>query len=320
MAPTPSRRQTQVGQENEPTQQLIPRNRRRDETSDEDEDVDMHAGEQDSTSANVQYFSKSLVRYALACEHSRKPIKRQDINEKVLGGKRNRLFKDVFSQANTDLMEVFGMQMVELPKADRVTMRQKRAAAASESQNKSSSMWILQSILPDEYRIPEVIGPSQPLEEGTLSREDSYVGLYTMAIALITIWGGIISEGKLDRALRRMNADQSTPIGNKDKTLAAMVKDGYIVKVKETAPGQDETVDYIVGPRGKVEVGREGVARLIRMMYGESEDQEELEKRIQRTMETAEAYNGGVGANEAAAAAGSQATGRKRGRPRNDDE
>ncbi|KAH9859714.1 hypothetical protein IAQ61_011495 [Plenodomus lingam] len=320
MAPRAGRRQTQFEDEVMPTQRDTQRNRRPDESSDDDVDGDMAEGEREGGSGSLQQLSKSLVRYALACEYSRKPIKRQDINEKVLGS-HTRLFKEVFQQANTDLMEVFGMQMIELPKADRVTMRQKRAAAASESQSKSSSMWVLQSILPEEYRIPEIIGPSQPLEEGTLNREDSYVGLYTMVIALITISGGIMPEGKLDRALRRMNADQSTPIGNKDKTLAAMVKDGYIVKVKEAAPGQDETIDYIVGPRGKVEVGREGVACLIRVMYGASEDAEELEKRIQRTLDVAEAYNGSGAALEAAVVAGSsQATGRKRGRPRNEDD
>ncbi|KAI8941244.1 hypothetical protein NX059_002476 [Plenodomus lindquistii] len=318
MASRSGQRRTQVEEQSTPSQQLTQRPRRREEASDDDEDVDMDQGERGGGSGSLQQLSKGLVRYALACEYSRKPIKRQDVNEKVLGS-HTRMFKEVFLKANADLMDVFGMHMVELPKADRVTMRQKRAAAASDSQSKSTSMWVLQTILPDEYRLPEIIGPSQPLEEGNLNTEDSYVGLYTMAIALITISGGIMPEGKLDRALRRMNADQSTPIGNKDKTLAAMAKDGYIVKVKEAAPGQDETVDYIVGPRGKVEVGREGVARLIRAMFGESEDQDELEKRIQRTMDVAEAYNGG-GASDGAGVAASQPAGRKRGRPRNDDE
>jgi hypothetical protein len=41
-------------------------------------------------------------------------------------GSHTRLFKEVFSRAQTELMDVFGMQMIELPKAERVTMRQKR--------------------------------------------------------------------------------------------------------------------------------------------------------------------------------------------------
>ncbi|KAH7371648.1 MAGE family-domain-containing protein [Pyrenochaeta sp. MPI-SDFR-AT-0127] len=309
MAPRAGKRRAPAEDEDEPTSAQTQRNRPRDATPEEDEDVDMEGTQQDNGSGGIQQLSKGLVRYALSCEYARKPIKRQDINEKVLGS-HTRLFKEVFSSANSQLMEVFGMQMVELPKADRVTIRQKRAAAASDSQSKTSSIWILQTILPEQYRIPEVIGPSRPIEEGLINKEDSYVGLYTTAIALITISGGMIAEGKLDRALRRMNADQSTPIGNKDKTLATMVKDGYIVKVKDSSSGE-ETVDYIVGPRGKVEVGRDGVANLVRVIWGESEDPEELEKRIQRTLDVAEVYHDTVAA--------SQTRARKRGRPRNDD-
>jgi hypothetical protein len=44
----------------------------------------------------------------------------------VVLGSYTRLFKDVFTQANSQLMDVFGMQFVELPKAEKVTMRQKR--------------------------------------------------------------------------------------------------------------------------------------------------------------------------------------------------
>lgn len=44
----------------------------------------------------------------------------------VLGSTYTRLFKDVFAQANSQLMDVFGMQLVELPRAEKVTLRQKR--------------------------------------------------------------------------------------------------------------------------------------------------------------------------------------------------
>ncbi|KAF1832887.1 MAGE-domain-containing protein [Decorospora gaudefroyi] len=307
-------RRVDTDEEDTPAPAQTERRGRRDDAPGEDEDVDMEETQQHHGSGSLQQLTKGLVRYALSCEHSRKPIKRQDINEKVLGS-HSRLFKEVFAQANSQLMDVFGMQLVELPKAEKVTLRQKRAAAASESQSKSTSIWVLQTILPEQYRIPEIIGPSRPLDEGKVNREDAYVGLYTMAIALITISGGTIPEGKLDRALRRMNADQTTPVGTKDRTLAAMVKDGYIVKIKDPSAG-DETIDYIVGPRGKVEVGREGVGQFIGMMYGASEDDEELEKRIQRTLDVAEAHNNSVPVDGASGA--SQAVGRKRGRPKND--
>ena len=61
-----------------------------------------------------------------------------------------------------------------------------------------------------------------------------------------------------------------------------MIKEGYIVKVKERNDGE-ETVDYIVGPRGKVEVGEDGVAGLVKSVYGENAT-EDLEKRIERSL------------------------------------
>ncbi|KAL5116845.1 hypothetical protein ACEQ8H_005197 [Pleosporales sp. CAS-2024a] len=292
-----------------PTQQ-----RRRDDTPDDDEHGDMEQATHVSGSGSLEQLSKSLVRYALSCEHSRKPIKRQDINEKVLGS-HTRLFKEVMSRANAELMDVFGMHMVELPKAERVTVRQKRAAA--NAQSTASSLWVLQTTLPAQYRIPEIVGPSRRLSDDDGNREDAYVGLYTMVIAMITISGGIMAEGKLDRALRRMNADQSTPLGTKDKTLALMIKDGYVVRVKDSAGGE-ETVDYIVGPRGKVEVGRDGFASLVRIMCGQEGDDEALEKAIARTLNVADALDSSGAAAETAAA--SQAAGRRRGRRRDDDE
>lgn len=69
-------------EEQEPTPTQTQRNRRREATPDEDDDVDMEDSEQASGSGSLQQLSKGLVRYALACEHARKPIKRQDINEK----------------------------------------------------------------------------------------------------------------------------------------------------------------------------------------------------------------------------------------------
>lgn len=174
-------------------------------------------------------------------------------------------------------------------------------------------MWVLQSLVPEQYRLADVMGPSRPLPEDALNKEDAYVGLYTMVIALITINGGTLPEGKLERALKRMNANQTTPVDTTERTISAMIKDGYIVRIKESGT-DEETIDYIVGPRGKIEVGRTGFAAFVRMMYGESEVEgaaEELEKRIKRTLDVADAMQG-VGESVVPAVA----VGRKRGRPR----
>lgn len=116
----------------------------------------------------------------------------------------------------------------------------------------------------------------------TADIEASYVGLYTFIISLILLAGGQLPEAKLERYLRQANADQSTPIDRTDKMLTRMIKEGYIVRIKENADGE-EMIDYRVGPRGRVEVGEDGVAAMVKTVYGDSAT-DDLEKRIQRSL------------------------------------
>lgn len=71
---------------------------------------------------------KKLVRLALACEYSRQPVRRNDISQKVLGEHASgaRQFRPVFDDAQRVLRDRFGMQMVELPLKDKVTVSQRR--------------------------------------------------------------------------------------------------------------------------------------------------------------------------------------------------
>lgn len=69
---------------------------------------------------------KKLVRLALASEYSRIPIRRADIGTKVLGEGGSRQFKNVFEGAQRELLRTFGMQMVELPAKEKVTISQRR--------------------------------------------------------------------------------------------------------------------------------------------------------------------------------------------------
>lgn len=70
---------------------------------------------------------KKLVRLALACEYNRRPIRRTDISEKVLGSATGaKTFKTVFLAAQHELRMVFGMEMLELPGREKVTLQQKR--------------------------------------------------------------------------------------------------------------------------------------------------------------------------------------------------
>jgi hypothetical protein len=173
----------------------------------------------------------------------------------------------------------------------------------------------VQNILPDKFRISTIIGPGRDPPEDVPDTESAYIGLYTVVIALILLSGGTLSEPKLDRFLRRMNADRTTPVDSTDKLLVRMAKEGYILKVKE-AHGGEEVVDYMVGPRGKIEVGKEGAASFVRHIYGNTT--EDLEQRLPRSLQLTS--DDGEGQHEAAAVVQSaRKPGRVRRRDSDDD-
>ncbi|ODM23423.1 hypothetical protein SI65_01012 [Aspergillus cristatus] len=235
---------------------------------DEDEDGAIHAP------SSTDVMVKKLVRLALASEYSRQVVRRTDISAKVLGEQGTRQFKAVFQGAQKALQERFGMQMVELPGKEKVTISQRRAAQKVEKPSSSNKSWILNSTLPSQYRTPQILPPTKAPMEST------YTGIYSFIIAVILLNGGALQESKLERYLKRTNADTYTPIDRTDKLLQRLCKEGYLIRNREM-DGGEEIIEYMVGPRGKMEVGTQGVAGLVREVYGraaESEDMTALER------------------------------------------
>ncbi|KNG79937.1 hypothetical protein ANOM_011686 [Aspergillus nomiae NRRL 13137] len=241
------------GSDQEQDQERTPQRRRTSNhtqasPSDSDDDATHHP-----SSADVMV--KKMVRLALASEYARQPIRRTEISAKVLGEQGARQFKVVFEAAQKVLREKFGMQMVELPVRERVTIHDRRAAQKVERPSSTNKSWIVGSTLPAAYRRPEILPPTKAPWEST------YTGLYSFIIAVIMLNGGSLPEQKLDRYLARTNADTYTPIDRTDRLLVRMCRDGYLVRMREM-DGGEEVIEYMVGPRGKMEVGAEGVAGL----------------------------------------------------------
>ena len=203
----------------------------------------------------------------------------------VMAPNSGRQFRHVFAEAQEQLRSVFGMELTELPVKEKVTISQKRAAQRSGTQGSSTSKaYILTSTLPARYRNADVLRPSQIPSTGA---EASYVGLTTFILALIYLSASqTISESRLEKHLRRMNADNYVLAGEKtEKVLKRMEKENYIIKVRERDGGGEESVEYIIGPRGKVEVGERGVAGLVRSVYGKKDaEADELERRLVRSL------------------------------------
>ncbi|KAF1350951.1 MAGE family-domain-containing protein [Delphinella strobiligena] len=269
-----------------------PQRQRRRQSAASDHDDDFTQAVEGNT--HTKQMVKNLVRLALACEYSRTPIRRADITSKVLGAQ-TRQFKMVFSEAQSELKAVFGMQMTELPLREKVTLQQRRAAQKSASTQKSSGAWVLTSVLPSKFRVPEILAPPQaPSTEA----EAQYVGTYTFVVALILLSGGALSDSRLDKYLKRASVDDTTTYSGsaayngldmRERLLKRMEKDGYVVKIRDTSTGE-ETIDWIVGPRGKTEVGEQGVAGLIKAVYGDMEGDEaaELSRKVERSLGVAE--------------------------------
>ena len=196
-----------------------------------------------------------------------------------------RQFKHVFSEAQNQLRSVFGMEMTELPQKDKVTISQKRTAARSGvTSSTTSKAYILTSTLPPRFRKPNILPPAQIPSPAS---EAAYVGLTSFILALIYLSpSSTISESRLEKHLRRMNADNYVLHGEKtEKVLKRMEREQYIVKVRERDGGGEETVDYVIGPRGKVEVGERGVAGLVKRVYNKKDaEADELEKRLVRSL------------------------------------
>lgn len=269
---------------------------------------------------------KKLIRLALACEYQRRPIRRAEISEKVLGAQQGRQFKSVFEDAQTQLRSVFGMEMVELPAREKVTVREKRSQkdGGAGAAVKSAASWVLTSILPSEFHDPEILPPTAA---PTASEEATYTSLYTVLISLISLSGGSLPEAKLDRYLRRLGMEDNTPVtgyGKTEQLLKRMEREGYLLKVKESVGAGEEDISWHVGPRGKVEVGRNGVRGLADAVYGYFEDggeEAELQRRLTRTlawMDEDEERARASGEKQKLAEARA-ASGKKRGRPRKKD-
>jgi hypothetical protein len=146
--------------------------------------------------------------------------------------------------------------------------------------SKTTTAWILTTILPPEYRSADIMPPSII---GSPDEEAAYMGICSVIVSLISLsTGGELPEHKLMNYLERFNSGKNTGLDTTANMLARMIKHGYIYKSTEKS-ADDETVHWRVGPRGKVEIGNKGIQDLVRQVYGDGAP-DDLDKRIQRSL------------------------------------
>lgn len=143
----------------------------------------------------------------------------------------------------------------------------------SNTQSRSGSgAYVLSSALPEEYRSASILRPSKT---PSAEQEATYMGFYTLLVSLIWLNGGEISEQKLQRSLMRLNADRMLASERTEVVLKRLERQGYVIKKVDRPPvgyEGDQTITWHVGPRGKEEIGLDGVMGLVREVHGHPED------------------------------------------------
>ncbi|KAM3436338.1 hypothetical protein NHJ13734_005108 [Beauveria thailandica] len=261
-------------------------------SAEEPETGDEASANEDPNRAAEEQLAKKMIRYALSCEYSRTPIRRDGIKERVLGNQ-GRAFKRVFALAQKQLRTIWGMELRELPVREKMSLQEKRHAMRSNSQPKTGSgAYILTSVLPAAYRSAAIIPPSRV---PSLDAEATYLAFYTMVVSLIWLNANDLSHPKLNRYLQRLNADKNVGSERTEVTLKRMERQGYVVRKVDRPPVGHEgelTVTWHVGPRAKEEIGIDGVMGFVREVYGEPSDDLETKLRSSLGIKQPRANNG----------------------------
>lgn len=189
----------------------------------------------------------------------------------------------MFALGQKQLRTIWGMELRELPVREKMSLQEKRQAMKSNAQPKTGSgAYILTSVLPAAYRSAIIIPPSNV---PTLESEATYLAFYTMVVSLIWLNAGELSDPKLIRYLLRLNADRNVAAEKTEITLKRMERQGYVVRKVDRPPIGHEgehTVTWHVGPRGREEIGLDGVMGFVREVYGQ--DDNDLERKLHASL------------------------------------
>ncbi|TFK98389.1 MAGE family-domain-containing protein [Pterulicium gracile] len=266
------------------------------EDSDEDMDGD---GDGDGDEEDVEDVGKAggddtfrkasdVVRLALFMENKRMPLKRDDINKKILGG--SRAFNAVFPQAQDVLQDVFGMHLVEMrtrAQLDRAFTGEaeddggKIGAGKKKASNAGSKTYALVSTLDPrliEYasqffdKVLDAEIEDQKAQGKDLADDDEdelYAGkrnygsiiawskgdqlgsvgiLYTI-LSLILVNGRSMPNDDLRAALKRLSLDPSDPVYLTPQSTTPQITTDLLLKSFRDH-GYIDKIDISSDPRG----------------------------------------------------------------------
>ncbi|CCJ28792.1 unnamed protein product [Pneumocystis jirovecii] len=210
---------------------------------------------------DLNFMVKNFIRLALAFEHTRTPIKREDITKKILLPSYPRSFTLVFEKTQEKLRNIFGMELVELPYKN----HNKYMSTSQLHKNKNLHAKNLSSVTQSNPKYSELVFQIPTIKEGTFS------GIVMIILSIIVMNNGIVSEELLIKYLSHLQMNDDTPIGNLDKILKEMVKKGYLDKIKDDfASTNEKGCIYFLGPRGKIEIDPKRLTNFIEKIQGDT--------------------------------------------------
>ncbi|RWA08543.1 hypothetical protein EKO27_g6549 [Xylaria grammica] len=174
-----------------------------------------------------------------------------------------KLVRRVFDAAQEQLQKVFGMEMAELPTRERRTLKDKQKAVkrGASQASASSRQYILISCLPKEYRAQPVIGPSRI---PSTADEAAYVAFYTITLP--------------DASQRQ----PELPMDKTDNVLQKLIRQGYLDKIVERVEGDEDSITWCVGPRGRVEVSPQSIAQVVSEVWRDPPD--DFDKKLEKSL------------------------------------
>ncbi|KAJ1720002.1 hypothetical protein LPJ53_005316 [Coemansia erecta] len=250
----------------------------------------------------LERLSIKMVRYALACQASGKPIRREGIRAQVLTGAGTTKFKSLMDRANAMLKDDFGLEMVPLPVHEKTLVygeNTQNTQQANNTQAKAVNKWVLQNVLPDEARL------KLDLEQD--EDKNAIFGFAATVLSLIFVNNMSLPSDQLVMYVRRLgpprciwSSDSSRSLSDESRSdaqldsaaresVAYLVSQGYLDRVTSSGgagAGQgtmgdtqatqhasdmgdgDSGFEYVWGPSAKTQFQPMDMARFIADMTG----------------------------------------------------
>lgn len=249
---------------------------------------DVEHSERSESSHKVASHTRELiigdiVKLAIAANCSRSTLKKSTIyseiiSQRVVGGRNQSIYKEVFPQVQDFLEQNFGMQLVSAPDAFLPHSMRNEGVIRSNKKNDDNSgplpltdpskadVLMLTSILPEPYR--------KLACRPKVAYDNVYMGAVFVVVVFIVMHRGLLKRNTLETTLLPQTGLDENIFGEKYESLLSKMKDDrYVLSRKIAEQTGEEPKEFLcLGPRAQKEYTKEGLARVLSKLFDGSFD------------------------------------------------